>query len=109
MSEPSHQELIDLLAEARDLIIAEGESMDITIQFPQHAWLRRVNEIVPTDHKPTPPEDKVAKLRRALSGLVGVNTKEELDQMEAMLRLMPAPDCDKAAMINAIEALRETL
>lgn len=53
-------------------------------------------------------DDKVALLRGALTGLVGVESIEDLTKMEAMLRLMPAPDADKATMINAIHALIET-
>lgn len=49
------------------------------------------------------------KLRRALVGLVGVDTKEELDQMEGVMRLLPAPEADKVGMLNAIHALRDTL
>jgi hypothetical protein len=49
------------------------------------------------------------KLRRALIGLVGVETKVELEQMEAQIRIMPIPDIDKTATINAITALIETM
>lgn len=52
-------------------------------------------------------EQKIESLRKALAGLIGASTKEELDGMEIALRSMPAPDSDKAAMINAIDALRE--
>lgn len=48
------------------------------------------------------------KLRAALVGLVGVGTVDELRQLEATLRLMPAPAEDKAAMIDAIHVLIET-
>ncbi len=51
----------------------------------------------------------ITKLRRALVGLVGVDTKEELDAMEGVIRLMRAPDADKVGIINAIDALRDTL
>jgi len=52
----------------------------------------------------------VAKLRAALVGLVGVDTREELEQMEAVMRLAKGvPDEDRANMINAIHALRDTL
>lgn len=50
-----------------------------------------------------------ALLRKALSGLVGAETKEELEKMEATMRLMPAPEADKIAALNAIHALRETM
>jgi len=49
------------------------------------------------------------QLRSALVGLVGSDGREELDAMEAMMRLMPAPDADKAVTINAIHALIGTL
>ena len=48
------------------------------------------------------------KLRKALAGLVGTETREGLEEMEAFMRLAPAPDADKAAAINAIHALLET-
>jgi hypothetical protein len=54
-------------------------------------------------------EATIAKLRSALAGLVGVDGKDELDKMEAALRLVPAPDIDKIASINAVNVLRETL
>lgn len=48
------------------------------------------------------------KLRAALVGLVGVDTREELEQLEGVMRLMPAPAQDKAATIDAIHALIAT-
>lgn len=51
-------------------------------------------------------EQKIARLRSALAGLVGAETKEELDAMEVALRTAVAPESDKAAAINAIDALR---
>lgn len=47
------------------------------------------------------------KLRRALQGLVGAKTKDELEQMEAGIRLVPAPDKDKIDALNAIHVLLE--
>lgn len=41
--------LEELLREARRLILAEGESIDVPIQFAQHGWLRTVNELLPPD------------------------------------------------------------
>lgn len=49
-----------------------------------------------------------AKLRKALIGLVGAEKPEELEGMEAAIRLLPAPDEDKANTINAIHAIRDT-
>lgn len=48
-------------------------------------------------------------LRSALVGIVGVDGRDELEQMEAVMRLMPAPAQDKAATIDAIHALLATL
>ena len=45
------------------------------------------------------------KIKKALTGLIGAETKEELEQLELGIRLSPAPDSDKAVMINAIHAL----
>ena len=53
-------------------------------------------------------EAKVSMLRKALIGLVGAESKEELEQMEVALRIVPAPDEDKAVSINAIHALLKT-
>jgi len=51
-------------------------------------------------------EHKIERLCNALAGLIGASTKEELDAMELAIRSTPAPDSDKAAAINAIDALR---
>lgn len=40
-------ELIELVTEARDLIIERGESTDVPLQFRQHGWLTKVNAILP--------------------------------------------------------------
>ena len=50
-----------------------------------------------------------AKLRKALVGLVGADTKTELEGMEAAIRVLPVPDEDRMNTINAIHALRDTL
>ena len=47
-------------------------------------------------------------LRKALAGLVGADDPAELRSIEAMMRILPAPEADKAATINAIHALLET-
>ena len=54
-------------------------------------------------------EAKITKLRTALSGLIGAETKEELKAMEFSMRSIPAPDADKAVSINAIHVLMETM
>ena len=48
-------------------------------------------------------------LRAALVGLVGADTADELKAMEATMRMLPAPEADKAVTINAIHALIATL
>jgi hypothetical protein len=48
-------------------------------------------------------------LRAALVGLIGVSTREELEQMEAYMRLASTPAADKAASIDAIHALLATI
>lgn len=45
------------------------------------------------------------RLRMALSGLVGAGDANELRAMEAVMRVLPAPDNDKTSMLNAIRAL----
>jgi hypothetical protein len=49
------------------------------------------------------------QLRSALVGLVGVDGREDLEQMEGVMRLMPAPAQDKAMTIDAIHALIASL
>jgi len=53
--------------------------------------------------------DNYDKVRKALVGLVGVDTIEELDAMEVQLRILPVPDVDRMNTINAITALKETI
>ena len=50
-----------------------------------------------------------AKLRKALAGLVGADTRTELEGMEAILRASPVPAENSAVAINAIHALLDTL
>jgi len=54
-------------------------------------------------------ESKLAQLRRALVGLVGLDTREELEAMEAVVRLSTIPEKDRASTIDAIHALMDTL
>jgi len=54
-------------------------------------------------------EADIAMLRAALVGLIGADSEQELRQMEATMRLLPAPDADKAVSINAIHALLATM
>ena len=54
-------------------------------------------------------EANYSLVRKALVGLVGADTKEELDGMELAMRGLHAPDKDRMLFINAIDALRDTL
>jgi hypothetical protein len=54
-------------------------------------------------------EAENARLRAALEGLVGASTREELEQLEVVMRLLPAPAEDKAKSIDAIHALLATI
>ena len=51
----------------------------------------------------------VAALRAALVGLIGVDGRADLDAVEANVRVRRDPLKDKAAMLDAIWILRETL
>ena len=54
-------------------------------------------------------EADIALLRAALVGLVGADSEQELRQLESTMRLLPAPEADKAVSINAIHALLATM
>ena len=54
-------------------------------------------------------EDKIKKLRSALSDFLGCKTLKELDEMEIIIRSHIAPTADKTIAINAINALRECI
>ena len=54
-------------------------------------------------------ERDVAMLRAALVGLIGADSEQELRTMEATMRVLPAPEADKAVSINAIHALLATM
>lgn len=79
-------------------------------QYPQDtpAW----GEKVLTDHIRECPkhplrkaEADVALLRGALVGLVGVDGKDDLEEMEANVRSLPIPEADRTVSLNAIHAL----
>jgi len=61
-------------------------------------------------------EREIARLRaalqsikRALEGLVGASTREELETIEAGVRVCPGAERDRAAALNAIHALQDLL
>ena len=49
------------------------------------------------------------RLRNALIGFVGSDSREELQSMELVMRIFPASDADVVASVNAIHALLETM
>lgn len=53
-------------------------------------------------------EATIAKLRSALIGLVGAESKEELEGIELVLRTATINERDKASTLNAIHALLDT-
>jgi hypothetical protein len=53
-------------------------------------------------------ESENKRLKKALSELVGAETKEELEAMESAMRMMPGIEADKIAGINAIHALLDS-
>ena len=61
-----------------------------------------------TEHIKKCEKHPMQKLRMALPDCIGASTKEELEAMESMLRLMPGIEQDKIIAINAIHALLET-
>jgi len=54
-------------------------------------------------------EARYSKVRGALAALVGVDTREELDAMDAVIRMAVAPAEDKVGILDAIHVLRATL
>jgi hypothetical protein len=54
-------------------------------------------------------EETIRLLRSALVGLVGSDNPDELKEMEMALRILPAPEEDKANSINAIRTLINTI
>lgn len=67
------------------------------------------NESMAGTHEINELKIQIAMLRAALEGLVGADSEDELRQMEVAMRLLPAPDADKAVSINAIHALLATM
>lgn len=61
-----------------------------------------------TDHIKQCEKHPMFKLRKALAELVGASTKEELEEMELVLRSTPGVEQDKIVALNAIHALFET-
>ena len=51
--------------------------------------------------------DDVEDLRKALVGIVGAETREDLMQIKTGLEKLPVPDDERSAMVNAIDLLLE--
>jgi hypothetical protein len=77
-----------------------NELVEVTIQ--RDKWLAAFNRSEQFQDGPKKQRDL---LRAALVGLVGVDTRAELEELEAVMRPIPAPAQDKAATIDAIHAL----
>jgi hypothetical protein len=96
-------------------VIAQGDPVEYDVQYAGDACRLYRDDMtraligvvtVNTDHeRQKEMRTQRDRLRAALAGLVGAESKEELEAMEIALRLMPVPDEDKAAMLNAIHAL----
>ena len=56
-----------------------------------------------------PGADGAHKIKRALEGLVGASTREELETLEAGVRVLPDAERDRADALNAIRALQDLL
>lgn len=82
-----------------------GDGRILTCVYCVHEFPLRVC----SKHPMRQAENDIALLRRALIGLVGVSEKAELEQMDVAMRLVPAPEADKIASLNAIHALLATL
>lgn len=80
-------------AEQRELLERQREVAEVACESAQ-----RTGAIVTAQRD---------KLREALIGLVGASEQDELDAMEAVIRATPAAAEDKAALLDAIHALKE--
>ena len=54
-------------------------------------------------------ERNYSKIRKALVDIVGSDKKDELEMIEANIRLFTMAEEDRAHTINAIHALRDTI
>ena len=95
------------------------EGRVLTCVYCGHEYQQKIpawgNEVL-TEHIRVCPKHPMRKaeadmtlLRNALAGLVGASDKAELEQMELGVRVLPVPEADKIASLNAIHALLATL
>ncbi len=114
----SFNEAMQRVGEARKSTASTATAQILTCvycghEYPQHT--PAAGHQVLTDHIRTcakhplrEAELAVARLHSALAGLVGESTPQGLAQLEAGLQLVPMPATEKALMITAIRALRDT-
>jgi len=73
------------------------------------ALTEAAEQLTSADQRIAELEKERGLLRSALAKIIGVDGREELEALEAVMRLMPAPAEDKAASVDAIHALLATL
>lgn len=98
---------LEAMRQERDAAIARAEAAEGALA-QCHAWRQEdadnLNHCIRVKQKLF---DDRSMLRRALAQLVGVDTVEELRNMETIMRTALSPAQDKAAAIDAIHALIE--
>jgi len=62
-----------------------------------------------TEHIKTCEKHPMKQLRSALVGVIGVDGREGLEQLEITARTIPAVERDRIAVLNAVHALLDTL
>lgn len=87
-NKPSYDEMRRLLWRARDIILAQGESMDPVVQLNQHGWLHDVNPLL-KDFDPNRPITPTEKLKAAISHMTAA---EEAALAEEAYRIVSRAD-----------------
>ena len=106
MSEPTPLPKVSEIVDVRGKCFAALAALFIAVEA---SVARDVNEKV-TDYilRIEKRANDATALRKALVQLVGVETKEELDRFERLMKMFPADDADRNACIAAIQAIRDT-
>lgn len=81
----SYAELLRLIHEARDLIIAQGESIDFVVSTRQHGWLRVANDIL-VDFDPNRPIKPDEVLKAAVSHMTPAELEDISEQAYQIVR-----------------------
>lgn len=99
------------LAEDLEHIVAVVSSRDGDATARQHSRAESVRAAIAMAESMGTPIGSPHRehLRRALVGIVGCDGRDELENMEAAIRLAQAPADDKAKSLDAIHALLDTL